>query len=104
MGKTAQGLRLLAGRRLQYRMWRQGRNKSGVSVYGPVTGNTPWSGFGGSCQTRNDGDPIVLYDSIADRWLISQFTGANPYGECVAISTTPDPTGTYNRYFFQLST
>src|SRR2546428_553448 len=79
-------------------------NKSGVSVYGPVTGNTPWSGFGGPCQTRNDGDPIVLYDPMADRWLISQFTASNPYGECVAISQTSDPTGAYYRYFFQLST
>lgn len=79
-------------------------NKSGVSVYGPVNGNTIWSGFGGSCQTRNDGDPVVLYDPIADRWLLSQFTAANPYGECVAISTSPDPTGSYYRYFFQFST
>ncbi|MEO8287760.1 MAG: hypothetical protein ABI670_15130 [Chloroflexota bacterium] len=79
-------------------------NKSGASVYGPVNANTIWSGFGGSCQTRNDGDPVVLYDSMADRWLVSQFTAANPYGECVAISTSPDPTGSYYRYFFQFST
>src|SRR5262249_50306207 len=51
-----------------------------------------------------DGDPIVLYDSIADRWLISQFKASNPFGECIAISTGPDPTGSYFRYFFQLST
>lgn len=79
-------------------------NKSGGTLYGPVNANTIWSGFGGSCQTRNDGDPIALYDSMADRWLIAQFTAANPYGECVAISTSPDPTGSYYRYFFQLST
>ena len=35
---------------------------------------------------------------------MTQFTAANPYGECVAISTTGDPTGTYYRYFFQFST
>ncbi len=79
-------------------------NKSGVSLYGPANVNTLWSGFGGPCQTRNDGDPIVLYDSMANRWLISQFTAASPYNECIAISTTGDPTGTYNRYAFQLST
>jgi hypothetical protein len=79
-------------------------NKSGASLYGPAAGNTIWSGFGGPCQTQNAGDPIVLYDSIADRWLMSQFTSASPYGECIAISTTPDPTGTYYRYFFQHST
>ena len=79
-------------------------NKSGGSLYGPVNSNTIWSGFGGPCQTRNDGDPVVLYNSIADRWLLSQFTSASPYGECVAISTSPDPTGSYHRYFFQFDT
>jgi hypothetical protein len=79
-------------------------NKSGVSLYGPAAGNAIWSGFGGPCQTRNDGDPVVLYDQLADRWVMTQFTAANPYGECVAISTTGDPTGTYYRYFFQFST
>jgi hypothetical protein len=47
---------------------------------------------------------VVLYDSIADRWLVSQFTSASPYGECVAISTSSDPTGSYHRYFFQFDT
>ncbi len=79
-------------------------NKSGVSVYGPAAGNTLWSGFGGPCETQNAGDPIALYDPIADRWLMSQFTSSSPYGECIAISTTPDPTGSYYRYFFQHST
>ncbi len=79
-------------------------SKTGTLLYGPAAINTIWSGFGGPCQTRNDGDPVVLYDSIADRWLISQFTAASPYNECVAISTTGDPTGTWYRYAFQLST
>lgn len=79
-------------------------NKSGVSLYGPAAGNTLWSGFGGTCQTSNSGDPIVLYDAMADRWLMAQFTSSNPYGECIAISTTGDPTGSYYRYFFQFST
>ena len=85
---------------LSFQIW----NKAGTSVYGPANGNTIWSGFGGPCQTRNDGDPVVLYDPMADRWLLSQFTAANPYGECIAISTTGDPTGSYYRYFFQFST
>lgn len=79
-------------------------DKNGNSLYGPVASNTIWSGFSGSCSTRNDGDPIVLYDQMADRWILSQFTAANPYGECVAVSTTGDPTGSYYRYFFQFST
>jgi hypothetical protein len=79
-------------------------NKSGTSLYGPAAINTIWSGFGGPCQTRNDGDPVVLYDPLADRWLVSQFTAASPYNECIAISSTSDPTGAWNRYAFQLST
>ena len=31
-------------------------SKSGSSVYGPATINTLWSGFGGLCQSDNDGD------------------------------------------------
>src|SRR5207302_10392157 len=58
----------------------------------------------GACQSRNDGDPIALYDPMADRWLMAQFTAANPYGECVAVSTSSDPTGSWYRYFFQFST
>jgi hypothetical protein len=79
-------------------------DKNGNTVYGPVNGNTLWSGFGGACQSQNAGDPIVLYDPMADRWLMSQFTSSSPYGECIAISTTGDPTGSYYRYFFQFST
>jgi subtilisin-like proprotein convertase family protein len=79
-------------------------SKTGASLYGPVTINTLFSGFGGQCETTNDGDPIVMYDSIADRWVVSQFVASSPYGECVAVSTTSDPTGSYYRYFFQLST
>ncbi len=79
-------------------------SKTGTKLYGPAAINTIWSGFGGQCQSRNDGDPIVLYDSMADRWLISQFTAASPYNECIAISQTNDPTGAWYRYAFQLST
>jgi hypothetical protein len=76
-------------------------NKSGTAVFGPSPTNTLWSGFGGGCQTNNDGDPTVIYDPIADRWVISQFSvTGTPYLQCVAVSQTPDPTGSYNRYSF----
>ena len=48
-------------------------SKTGTLLYGPTDGNTLWAGFGGPCQTSNDGDPIVLYDALADRWMVSQF-------------------------------
>ncbi len=73
---------------------------TGASVFGPVAINTLWAGFGGPCQTRNDGDPIVKYDQLADRWVINQFTSAAPYYQCIAVSTTGDPVGSYNRYAF----
>ena len=45
----------------------------------------------------------MLYDQIANRWLISQFAGASiPTDECIAVSTTNDATGTWNRYAFHL--
>ena len=67
----------------------------------PKNGNVVWQGFGGRCQTDNDGDPIVQYDQLADRWVLTQFAvSAQPYTQCVAVSTSPDPTGTYFRYAF----
>jgi hypothetical protein len=74
---------------------------TGVKTYGPAAGNTLWSGFGGPCQTSNDGDPLVQYDQLANRWVMSQFAvDSTPYRQCVAVSTTSDATGTYNRYEF----
>src|SRR3981081_2683835 len=70
-------------------------------VAGPTDGNALWARFGGGCETNNDGDPIVQYDKMANRWILSQFSILTlPYTECVAVSTTSDATGTYNRYAF----
>jgi hypothetical protein len=57
--------------------------------------------------TEPSGDPVVLYDQITDRWILSQFTTSGlddpskPFWNCVAVSTTGDPTGSYYRYAFQ---
>ena len=76
---------------------------TGASVLGPVGISTIWSGFGGVCESNGDGDPVVLYDQLAGRWLVSQFAGASvPTDECIAISTTSDATGAYYRYAFHL--
>jgi hypothetical protein len=75
---------------------------TGALVAGPTAGNTLWSGFGGGCETNNDGDPVVLYDKAAQRWVFSQFSVSTaPYLQCIAVSTTSDATGTYNRYSFE---
>jgi len=76
-------------------------SKTGALIKGPTTGDTLWTGFGGGCETNNDGDPIVQYDRANDRWIMTQFSvSTTPYLQCVAVSTTGDATGTYNRYAF----
>ncbi len=82
-------------------------DKTGHSLWGPYNGNTIWSGFGGPADSSNDGDPIVLYDRLADRWLISQFALPHypngPFYQYIAISQTGDPTGSWYRYAFKVS-
>ncbi len=75
-------------------------SKTGQRLYGPATLGSIWDGFLADCE-RSSGDPIVLYDEIANRWLLSQFSTTGPeYFNCVAISTTQDPLGSYYRYAF----
>lgn len=136
--------------------------KSGAVLYGPVATKSLWTGFGGVCEARNNGDAVVRYDQVAERWLIVMpifsRTGpddfprktdlapgeaipqgqlakageasspgsawplpANPpqpppppergqrpaekkegvWAMCYAVSTGPDPFGTYYRYAFE---
>jgi hypothetical protein len=75
--------------------------KTGVRLAGPAQIGTLFAGFPISDCTGFNGDPIVMYDQHADRWLITQFTTQGPeFWNCVAVSTGPDPTGTYFRYAF----
>ena len=80
---------------------------TGAVIKAPTKINQLWSGTTGqpACKANNDGDPIVIYDQLADRWLLSQFTAsASPsYAECIAVSTSPDPAGTYYLYEFDES-
>jgi len=80
---------------------------NGSLVAGPSPGNTFWSGFGGLCQTTNNGDPLVLWDDQAQRWVVSQFAFTSisnpPWLQCVAVSTSADPLGSYHRYAFDYS-
>jgi hypothetical protein len=132
---------------------------TGKVLYGPVASNEFWTGLGGACAARNNGDVVVRYDQLANRWLIVMpifwrippgtypephdppqpgelaTTGhpanpgeaakppANPqqpemprgprpqrdpnapppkgtWGMCYAVSTGPDPLGSYYRYAF----
>ena len=69
-------------------------DKSGSSLAGPTSIQTLFNPLGGVCASTF-GDPIVLYDRAADRWLISMIGGSGAFGECIAISKTNDPTGAY---------
>ncbi len=44
--------------------------KEGKPLYGPVETSNVFKGFGGACETHNNGDAVVRYDQLADRWLI----------------------------------
>src|SRR3954467_14426289 len=46
-------------------------------------------------------DVVVQYDKLADRWILTQLSSlSSPYGECIAVSKTSDPTGAYNVYYY----
>jgi hypothetical protein len=76
-------------------------NKTGTLLAGPTLLGSLWTGFMIPDCTDNSGDPIVLYDRHNNRWLLTQFTTRGPnYYNCVAISKTGDPTGSYYRYAF----
>lgn len=78
-------------------------DKTGTLVYGPAKNNVIWRGFGGQCEVLNSGDPIVQYDPLADRWMVTQFainSTYSDYHQCIAVSKTSDPTGKWYRYDF----
>ena len=81
---------------------------TGGLLAGPIAMKSLWSGFGGDCETHNNGDPIVQFDKLAGRWVLSQFSinqaaGGTMY-QCIAVSTTGSATGTYYRYAFSYGT
>lgn len=81
-------------------------NKDGTPHSAQMNGNTFWAGFGGPCQTNNSGDPIVLWDDLAQVWVFSQFTGSAQPRQCFAITDSMDPSdpaAVFNRYEFDFS-
>jgi hypothetical protein len=81
-------------------------SKTGTKQYGPADTSAIWTGFGGGCETENDGDATVAYDRAANRFVVQQFSlepyffGTGEYLECIAVSATADPTGAWRRYAF----
>lgn len=73
---------------------------TGTLQAGPVAGNLLWPS-NEACGQTNDGDPIAQYDKLANRWILTQFSvslGAGNYYQCIAVSVTPDATGSYYSY------
>jgi len=77
---------------------------SGNLLYGPRLETALWSGFSGQCASDGEGDIIANYDKTANRWVMTHHAtqSGGPDFQCVAVSTTPDATGSYYRYAFQL--
>ena len=75
---------------------------TGASIYGPADASTLWNSS--PCNTTDDDDVVVEYDHLANVWVLEQHVaptaGANY--QCIAVSTTSDATGSYNRYVFSL--
>jgi hypothetical protein len=81
---------------------------TGNLLYGPAAGNTLFSDLVNdpnlsACATTNDGDPVVQYDQLAGRWLMSQtsFSSGNGFFVCIAVSESDQASGalgTWNRF------
>ena len=76
---------------------------SGASILGPADARTLWAGLS-PCDTTDDDDVVVDYDKMANVWVLEQHVtpSTGPNYQCIAVSTTSDATGTYNRYVFPL--
>ena len=89
-------------------------DKLGNRLVGPLSLHSLFLSLGPTpcASLPNRGDPVVLYDELADRWLISQFafttdmagTAVAPFNQCLAVSQTSDPTGAYFVYEYTIST
>jgi hypothetical protein len=73
--------------------------KSGLLLFGPTGDFTIWKGLDGACARFPQGDPIAVYDGLADRWVMSyQAREAIEGRQCIAVSQTSDPLGAWYRY------
>jgi hypothetical protein len=78
--------------------------KGGTLLTGPTNFTSFFAKLGGDCAAGGS-DPIVLYDKLADRWLLSIIgIGSSTFSECVGVSTTNDPTKTYTLYKYSFGT
>ena len=68
-----------------------------------LAGPTALDSLGSGACAAGNGDPIVLYDEQADRWLMGEFSSG--FGQCLYISMTSDPvSGGWCQYLHPPST
>ena len=84
-------------------------DKQGGQIQAPVDDATFWETS--NCnQLGGFGDPIVQYDRAADRWLVGEVAlplalgSIGQFAQCIAVSTTPDPTGSYYMWTYGFGT
>lgn len=95
-------------------------DSTGRVLLGPVPTNHIFRGFDGACESNNNGDAVVRYDQLADRWLLvmpvfrrvpsrgvpaAPVAGVPPsdsgrFAMCYAVSATSDALGAWHRYEF----
>ncbi|WP_305885110.1 pre-peptidase C-terminal domain-containing protein [Pleionea sp. CnH1-48] len=86
-----------------------GSGGSIFSVYDKSTGNkvagpTAMDSLGSGNCASGSGDPIVLFDEMAQRWMLSEFSSSGNY-LCVYVSKTSNPiSGGWYNYAFQSPT
>lgn len=76
-------------------------SKTGTLLAGPTNMNQLFGSVPGA--NYNDGDPLIQYDEVANRWIAVEFSvsGTNDF-MLIAVSTTNDPTGTWHKYSFDV--
>jgi hypothetical protein len=79
------------------------RKSDGVRV-ASFSYDSLFDGTGTTCDNQNRGDVVAVYDSMADRWILSDFSlpSGGPYLECIAVSQTGDPVSG-GWYFYALN-
>ncbi|MEP6946524.1 MAG: carboxypeptidase regulatory-like domain-containing protein [Acidobacteriota bacterium] len=76
-------------------------DKQGNAVTQPFRMSQLFAPLATPCSTRDDGDPVVLYDPLAGRWILSQYcNNFPPFRQMMAVSKTADPAGAYFVYEF----
>jgi hypothetical protein len=78
--------------------------KAGANLLNVTIGSI-FTGLPGTHNCENNyGDPVVVHDQLANRWLLMQFTSTAPFFLCIAVSQTANPTGAYFLYAFSTGT